>query len=190
MAAGRKAGRRNREEALHGSMEHRRAALATRYPSWEPATLDAFLAAAADRHPQRPLVLTDDVTMTYREVVERADVLARGLRQEGVRAGDRVALIMANHPEFVPLVFAIWRLGAAAIPVNFLFKANELAYVIGQSKCRAVITMASFRGLDYLAALGEIAPGWRQGRSAAFPNLASVIVFGVDGSDPRSLDAL
>jgi len=171
-------------------MEQRRAALAARYPGWEPATLDAFLAAAADRHPDRPLVLTDDTRITYRGVVERAEALARGLRREGVRAGDRVALIMANHPDFVPLVFAIWRLGAAAIPVNFLFRAKELAYVIGQSECRAVITMASFRGLDYLAALDEIAPGWRQGKCAAFPNLSSVIVFGADSSDPRSLDTL
>lgn len=171
-------------------MEQRRAALAAHYPTWQPATLDAVLSAAAARHPDRPMVLTDDATLTYREIVARADVLARGLRGEGVRAGDRVALVMANHTDFVPLVFAIWRLGAAAIPVNFLFKARELAYVVGQSECRVVITMAAFRGLDYLAAFDEIAPGWRAGTPAAFPHLRSVIIHGGDADSARSLEAM
>ncbi len=164
--------------------------MAARYPAWQPATLDAILSEVAARHPDRPMVLTDDATLTYRDVAARADVLARGLRGEGVRAGDRVALVMANHADFVPLVFAIWRLGAAAIPVNFLFKARELAYVVGQSECRVVITMATFRGLDYLAAFDEIAPGWRTGTQTAFPQLRSIIVHGGNSDDPRSLEAL
>ncbi|MCW5747066.1 MAG: acyl--CoA ligase [Alphaproteobacteria bacterium] len=172
------------------SIAQRRAALAARYPVWTPATLDAVLAQAAARHPDRPLVMTDDATLSYRDAMARAEALARGLRGEGVRAGDRVALIMANHADFVPLVFAVWRLGAAVIPVNFLFKARELAYVIGQSECSAVITMAAFRGLDYLAALDEIAPGWRQGRSTAFANLRSVVVHGGDGSEPHAFERL
>ena len=164
--------------------------MAARYPTWQPATLDAILSEAAVPHADRPMVLTDDATLTYHDVVARADVLARGLRGEGVRAGDRVALVMANHADFVPLVFAIWRLGAAAIPVNFLFKARELAYVVGQSECRVVITMASFRGLDYLAAFDEIAPGWPTGTQTAFPHLRSIIVHGGDSASPRSLEAL
>ncbi|TXL75413.1 acyl--CoA ligase [Vineibacter terrae] len=172
------------------AMEQRRAALAARHPTWNPTTLDAILAATAARHADRPLVLSDDATLTYRDVMARADALARGLRLEGVRAGDRVALVMANHPDFVPLVFAIWRLGAAAIPVNFLFKARELAYVVGQSECRVVITMAAFRGLDYLAAFDEIAPGWREGQSTAFPHLRSVIVHGGEDGAASSYTAL
>ena len=171
-------------------MEQRRAAMAARYPTWRPATLDAILSETAARFRDRPMVLTDDVALTYRDVMERADVLARGLRGEGVQAGDRVALVMANHADFVPLVFAIWRLGAAAIPVNFLFKARELAYVVGQSECRVVITMATFRGLDYLAAFDEIAPGWRTGTQTAFPYLRSIIVHDGDSDSPRSLAAL
>lgn len=172
------------------STTQRRAALAARYPVWTPTTLDALMADAAARHADRPLVLTDDTTMTYRDVMRRAEVLARGLRGEGVRAGDRVALVMANHADFVPLVFAVWRLGAAAIPVNFLFRAEELAYVVGQSECRVVVTMDAFRGLDYVAAFDEIAAGWRDGKSTAFPNLRSVIVFGADPADARSFAAL
>jgi fatty-acyl-CoA synthase len=154
----------------------RRALLSARYPGWIARTMDAHLADAAAKHPNRPLILTDEVTLSYADIVERSEHIAKGLRRLGVRAGDRVALVLANVPEFAPLAFAIWRLGAAAIPVNYLFRAKELAYVIGQSDCRLVVTMSSFRGLDYLAALDEIAPGWQRGDFSPFANLSAVVV--------------
>src|SRR5262245_20100476 len=154
----------------------RRALLSARYPGWNARTMDAHLAAVAARHPDRPLILTDDVTLSYADIVERSERLAKGLRQLGVGAGDRVALVLANVPEFAPLVYAIWRLGAAAIPVNYLFRAKELAYVIGQSQCRLVVTMSSFRGLDYLAALDEIVPGWQRVDFSPFANLSGIAV--------------
>ncbi|QQS14489.1 MAG: acyl--CoA ligase [Rhodospirillales bacterium] len=158
------------------SVERRRAALAARYPVWTPTTMDVRLADAVAAYAARPYVLTDDTAMTYAEVSARAERLARGLRAMGVRPGDRVAMVMANHPEFVPIAYAVWRLGAALIPVNFLFKAEELAYVVGQSECRLVVTMASFRGLDYLASFDEIAPGWAAGRFDRFPKLSGIVV--------------
>ena len=156
------------------SFRERRAALAARYPEWIATTMDAHLARVAAAYPDRPFVLTDEATLSYAEVLRQSEDIAKGLRRLGVRPGDRVALVLANVPQFVPLVFAIWRLGAAAIPVNYLFKAKELAYVIGQSRCRAVITMSTFRGLDYLAALDEIAPGWQRGDFAPFPDLSAI----------------
>ena len=154
----------------------RRALLSARYPRWLPKTMDAHLADVASRHPDRPLILTDEVTLSYADVVKRSESIAKGLSRLGVRRGDRVALVLANVPQFAPLVYAIWRLGAAAIPVNYLFRAKELAYVIGQSQCRLVITMSSFRGLDYLAALDEVVPGWQRGDFSPFANLAAVAV--------------
>jgi len=165
--------------------QERRAALAARYPKWTPKTLDAHLADVATTYPDRPYVLTDDVALSYSDVARRSERIAKGLRDLGVRAGDRVALVLANVPEFTPIIFAIWRLGAAAIPVNYLFKAKELAYVVGQSQCRAVITMSSFRGLDYLAAFDEIAPGWQRGDFAPFDNLSAIAV--LDGNRPGLL---
>lgn len=161
----------------------RRAALVARHPRWEDRTLDAFLAQAVAASPERPLVLTDDATWSYAEVAERAERYARGLRAQGVGPGDRVALVMANHPEFVPLAFAVWRLGASAIPVNFSFRAEELAYVVSQSACRVLVTMTTFRDLDYPAMLDAVAPGWEAGHPERFPDLAAVVTFGPSGRD-------
>ena len=160
------------------SVEERRSALQNRYPVWEQITLDEHLAGVAAAFPDRPMVITDDAAWTYREVREQTERLAKGLRACGVGPGDRVALVIANHAEFVPLLCAVWRLGAAAIPVNFLFKAQELAYVVGQSQCRAIVTMAGFRGLDYIEMLDTFAVGWREGNCPDFPELRRVVVLG------------
>ncbi len=156
----------------------RRAAIAARHPTWQAATLDAWLDRVAAAYPERPFVLTDDVTMTYRDVQRRATQIAKGLRSLGVGAGDRVALVMANHPEFAPIAFAIWRLGAAMIPVNFLFRTEELAYVVLQSACKVVISMDAFRGLDYLDSFDRIAPGWDRADFTGSEALRAVVVFG------------
>jgi fatty-acyl-CoA synthase len=177
-------------ENTWSSVQERRAALETRYPSWPMTTVDRHLARVADEFPDRPLVMTDNRLWTYQEVNDRAERLAAGLRACGVVPGDRVALVMANHPEFVPLVMAVWRLGAAAIPVNYLFKAQELAYVVGQSCCRVVVTMDAFRGLDYVASFDEFAPGWRDGTCTDFPDLARVVVMGSAPEGVLDLDAL
>jgi fatty-acyl-CoA synthase len=171
-------------------LEERRRALDGRVPEWRPSTLDRTLAALASEFDERPYVLSEEGSLSYSDVVRHAETFAKGLRRLGVHAGDRVALVMANHPVFVPLAFAVWRLGAVLIPVNFVFRTKELAYVFGQSGARVVITMRRFRDLDYVAMLDEMAPGWEKGPVAAFPNLASVIIHGECERDAVTVDAL
>ena len=172
------------------SVEARRAALAARVPSWQPTTLDQAFTRLAREYADQPYVLTDAAQWSYGEVLDRAERLARGLIEIGVRPGDRVALLMANYAEFVPLAFAVWRVGATLIPMNFAFRANELGYVLRQSGARALITMGEFRGLDYLAMLDQLAPGWEKDATAAFPNLKAVVLFGDNARGVQSVDGL
>ena len=160
------------------SVAERRARFDARHPVWQRQTLDsAFLNAAAE-FANRPFVITDAVSWTYADVAAQSEAIAKGLRASGIGPGDRVALLMANYPEFLPAAYAVWRLGATLIPVNFAFRAQELAYVLEQSQCRALITMAEFRGLDYLAMLDELSPGWEKDPGQRFTNLAAIVVFG------------
>src|ERR1700735_169312 len=113
----------------------------------------------------------------------------RGGRREGWGGrgggpGDRVGMVMANYLEFVPLKFAISRAGAVAIPFNYLYRRDELGYVLAQSQCNVLITMTGFMGLDYLGMLDEIAPGWDKDGDlelAALPELRQVVVLSTDG---------
>ncbi|WP_320671880.1 AMP-binding protein [Patulibacter defluvii] len=165
---------------MPSTIDERRAALRARFPAWTPRTLDAWLEACAEQHGERPLVITDERTLSYAETAEWARRLADGLVAIGVRPGDHVGLLMANELEFAPLKFAIARAGAVAIPFNYLYRQEELAYVLAQSSCRTLITMTGFAGLDYPAMLDAVAPGWERlgeggERTAELPELARVV---------------
>ena len=132
-------------------IDGRRQALREAFPKWTPTTLHGRLDSSARLYGSRPLVITDDVILTYRDVAFESQRLAAGLRKLGIERGDRVGLVMANHPEFATLKFAISRAGAIAVPFNFLYQQDELAYVLADSGCRVLVTMTGFDGLDYQA---------------------------------------
>jgi fatty-acyl-CoA synthase len=162
----------------------RRAALDDRFPSWRPSTVTQVVDAAVEEFADRPLIITDEQTHSYRDVQAWSRRLAAGLIALGVGPGDRVAMVMANYPEFVAVKFAIARTGAACVPINFLFRAAELGYVIAQSEAKVLVTMDRFGDLDYLSALEELAPDWKSaGGGEAAPHLQRVVVFSPTGQD-------
>jgi len=162
-------------------IDDRRGQLRAAFPAWTERTLDGWLDHCALTWPDRPFVITDEVSWTYAEVAERSRELADGLAALGVRRGDRVGLLMANFADFVPLKFAIARAGATAIPFNFLYRTDELAYVLEQSGCQVLVTMTGFMGLDYLAMLDAIQPGWESATSGGV--LREVFTLSTDGRE-------
>jgi fatty-acyl-CoA synthase len=183
---------------VSASVRARRAALEARHPVWRKRTLSQALDAAAAEHPDRPLILGEGWSHSYADVRGWSQRLAAGLVALGVQAGEHVALVMATYPEFVALKFAIARAGAVAVPINFLLRPEELGYVLQQSDTVLLVTMDRFRGLDYLAALDELAPGWegfapgpehldpgweRAAGGGRFPRLRRVAVFSADSVD-------
>ncbi len=100
-------------------------------------------------------------------------------------------MVMANYPEFVATKFAISRVGAVCIPINFLLRERELAYVLNQSDAVALITMDSLRDADYLGMLDSMMPGWERlsGGSTphvGFPKLRNVVVFSPNRAKTQS----
>jgi fatty-acyl-CoA synthase len=173
--------------AAIGRVYDRQSALARRFPAWQARTLDQMLDAAAAEFPTRPYLITDTQTWTYSDIQAWSERLAAGLLAAGVQPGDHVAMLMANHPEFVAVKFAISRVGAVAVPINFLNRRDELGYVLRQSDAVLLVTMDSFRGLDYLGFLDELAPGWvEQSGGTAFPRLKQVVVFPASGQAVRA----
>ncbi|GAA4776057.1 AMP-binding protein [Actinomycetospora chlora] len=166
---------------MGASLDERRDVLRRRFATWTPMTLHERLARCAEEFADRPMVITDDRTVTYADIAAWTERLADGLVALGVRPGDRVGLVMANYVEFVPLKFAISRAGAVAIPFNYLYRTDELRYVLEQSQCTLLITMTGFAGLDHLGMLDEIAPGWDGGEQTALPELRGVVTLSTDG---------
>lgn len=162
----------------------RRLALENRFPRWESRSLGSWFEDLAAEFGDRPFVITDETTLSYTEVRDRAREWADGLFAEGVRPGDHVGLLVANYPEFVPLKLAVAMAGAVAVPLNFLYRAEELGYVLAQADIRLLVTMTGFAGLDHLGMLDAVAPGWdgaTAGSLAGLPALRRVIQFSTDG---------
>lgn len=176
--------------ACNLSIGERRAALENENPVWRDETLDEAFRRLTAKYGERRYVIADDAIWTYRETQERADWLAKGLRSLGVGHGDRVALLVANYAIFAPLALAAWNLGASVVPVNFSYRAAELEYIIRQSKCKVLVTMETFRDLDYLAMLDQIAPSWEGNPSANFPELRAVISIGNSRRKVMSVEEL
>jgi fatty-acyl-CoA synthase len=174
-------------------IETRRARLRERFAEWVPRTLHERLDDCAAEYGDRPFVITDEQTISYAETADWSWRLADGLAALGVKPGDRVGMVMANYLEFVPLKFAISRAGAVAIPFNYLYRRDELGYVLAQSQCNVLITMTGFMGLDYLGMLDEIAPGWDKGGDlelAPLPELRRVVLLSTDGRNRDGVDDL
>ncbi|MGB8389264.1 class I adenylate-forming enzyme family protein [Mycobacterium sp.] len=156
---------------MEADIQARRQLLRDRFPSWHPRTLAGWLDVCAAQYGQRPFVVTDDVTLSYAEVAAESRRLADGLVALGVGPGDRVGMVMANYPEFVAVKFAIARAGAIAVPFNYLYRRDELRFVVADSGCRVLVTMTSFGDLDYPALLD----GW--------PGAPTLVLLDTDGRD-------
>ncbi|MBN9215934.1 MAG: long-chain fatty acid--CoA ligase [Microbacterium sp. SCN 70-200] len=92
-------------------------------------TLVDMLAEAVARYPQRPALEFFGAVTTYRELADEVGRVAGALHRMGVRAGDRVALIMPNAPQHVVAFYAAQRLGAIVVEHNPRYTAPELRHL-------------------------------------------------------------
>ncbi|MFD8206670.1 long-chain fatty acid--CoA ligase [Streptomyces sp. NPDC059695] len=97
------------------------------------ANLAGFLVETAGRQPERPALRLGEQAITYAELDERSARAAALLRSEGVRPGDRVALMLPNVPEFVVLYYGALRAGAVVVPMNPLLKTRETEFHLTDS---------------------------------------------------------
>jgi len=167
----------------------RRAAIAARHPAWEWSSLPGYLDWSLHDHIDRPLVVTEAQTLSYNDVAGLSRRLAAGLTARGITQGDRVALLMANDPMTVPLLFAVWRIGAIAVPLNTLYRADEIEFTLREAACSFIVSMRSFGSRNVAAELDSTLPGWSKGACAALPDLRGGLTF--DRERPEAfLDAL
>ncbi len=105
-----------------------------------------LLLRSARLAPHAPaLALGTHVVADYATLAARAARLGAGLcRRFGLVPGDRVALFMANCPQYVELLFACWHAGLAAVPINAKLHPRELEYILADSGASLCFTTAEF----------------------------------------------
>ena len=90
-------------------------------------TLSQVLRDTTEKFSQRNAILDPSgITLTYEELNEKVDRLARGMLELGVAKGDKVGLWMPNIPEWVVCYFAVARIGAVVVPMNTRYKTHEV----------------------------------------------------------------
>ena len=98
-----------------------------------------FLTATAARIPDHPAIRFCDESMTFRELNQRVNDLALGLARSGLAPGDACVLMMPSSPEWIMVYYALAKLGARVVPVNFLYRRGELEYIFNDSGAKAFI---------------------------------------------------
>jgi len=84
--------------------------------------------------------------MTWRVFDEKANRLANLLIKRGIKKGDKVAILLMNCLEWLPIYFGILKAGAVAVPLNFRYTAEEIKYCLDLSDSSALIFGPEFIG--------------------------------------------
>lgn len=85
-------------------------------------------------------------SLTFGELDDRANRVARLLESKGLVAGERLGIFLANRVEFIDLVLACLRLGVIIVPINILYREREIAHIHADAAPRLVVTTADLRG--------------------------------------------
>ncbi|MDP2037909.1 MAG: AMP-binding protein [Ignavibacteria bacterium] len=108
-------------------------------------TLLCLLNNAVEQFADRPAVsFVDQPKITYREFKAKVDEVIRFLKSEGVIAGDRVAILSENQPNWGIAYFAITSIGAIAVPIMTEFHSEEVHHIIRHSESKAIFISAKF----------------------------------------------
>jgi long-chain acyl-CoA synthetase len=130
--------------------------------------LAVILSETTQSSPDKPAAVFTGGQLTYRELDQASDRLAATLAATGIKPGDPVALQLPNIPQFLISYFGILKSGGIVVPLNVLLKAPEVAFHLGDSGVRILITWegilaearkgAEAAGLDQVYAVGHAEP--------------------------------
>lgn len=118
--------------------------------------LAIVLSENAQRLPDKTAVICDERKMTYGELEKATNRLANSLVKLGLRRSQKMLIMLPNIPEFVVSYFAILKTGAVVVPINILYKAREIEFLLEDSEAVGLIActeyldeaLAAFRNVD------------------------------------------
>lgn len=145
-----------------------------------PFILADLIATKAEELPDRDILtfegagVRDDEIRTYKDLWENGNRIAAGLIARGMQPGDRFAILIRNHPEFIDIMVGASLSACVFVPIDPRTKGQKLSYTLNNSNCKGVI--AADYALNNLAAV-----------QADVPSLEWVWVLGTDESAGMSV---
>jgi len=113
------------------------------YPNITP--IDVLTDCLKER-PEHPLAIFEGREVSYREVEEHSNALAKALITNGVKKGDRVICLFLNCPQSFIAFFAIWKAGAIAVPLNPYYTSFELGRSINDVEAEIALVGSTYYG--------------------------------------------
>jgi len=110
----------------------------------QPATLAEVVRDVARRNGSKPAIIFQDTEISYATLDAAIERAANGLAARGIGHSDRVAIMLPNLPQFVIAYYAVQRVGGTVVPINVLYKAAEIAYVLNDSEAVALFVYEGF----------------------------------------------
>jgi benzoate-CoA ligase family protein len=102
-----------------------------------------FIDRPAQAHPDRVAILGEPAPVRYGELRDLVNRAGNALRASGCEPGDRVLILLPDSVEFFAAFFGAAKIGAIAVPVNYLARRNDLAYYLSDSGAEIAVAHAS-----------------------------------------------
>jgi long-chain acyl-CoA synthetase len=94
--------------------------------------------------PDKAAVIFQDKPITYAELDRQIDQAAAGIASLGIRKGDRVGVLVQNVPHFIYAYLGIERAGGVMVPLNTMYTADEVSFILADAEARAVVVAEPF----------------------------------------------
>jgi long-chain acyl-CoA synthetase len=122
------------------------------YDAGVPATLEPYpertlleyLDDSVAERPDAAALLFKGTTVSWRQLTTESDAFASALAALGVKAKDRVAVVLPNCPQFFVVELAVWKLGAILVPMNPIYTAEELEGPLQTTGAKVAVTLTTF----------------------------------------------
>lgn len=122
-----------------------------------PKTFAGQVKAMAEAKPDFKILTFDngnykDEVLTYRDIYVNGNKIAKLLQEQGIGVGEKIAIMMANHPEFIYILYAASATGSVIVPIDPRSRGDKLAHQLNNSDAKGIFITA-----DLVGALKEIA---------------------------------
>lgn len=103
-----------------------------------------FLQLQAQKWQDKTFLYYEDESLSYRDMNLQSNQVANGLLDLGVSKGEKVGLLLANHPNYILIRYALAKMGGVLVPINTALKGEGLTYIINHSDISTLIIGEQF----------------------------------------------
>jgi len=125
---------------------------------WGGLTLADALDETVNRFPDKEAIVFNDRRITFRELKEKINKLAKAFLKLGLKREDKIAIMMGNCPEWVYARDAAIRIGALWVPINTRYKLPELEYILRHSDATTLVMVDEFLQINFIEMINKLCP--------------------------------